>query len=287
MKGKLTEAEYNVKADALRAAAHNSALAFPLYDRLAGIGRGRIVNVVGSGPSGANLKAKPGEITIACNGAIKNVKADVWVCGEAESWHKEWFLGNEDFKGFVCLERFNTAEAGARALLENYSDAWLSRVLWFHRVQWHKDDDPAKFRKGLWCVRSEVLGDEAGTTALHAIHIAMMMQAAEIRLYGVELHFPEGKQYAVGENVYTEGDKLSSLTGFDLTPDGEPFIMPTGRFTSTPVFIESARVIRRVLANYPDLKIKDYSGGLLNPAGMLNAEGMERAKDSGSDTEGK
>lgn len=287
MKAKLTEAQYTAKLDALRSAAHNSAVAFPLYDRLAGIGKGRIVNVVGSGPSGAKLKAKQGEIIIACNGAVKNVKADVWVCGEAESWHKDWFLNNESFGGFVCWERFNTAEAGGKALLDNYSDSFLSRVLWFHRVQWHKDDDPAKFRKGLWCVRSDVLGDEAGTTSLHAIHLAMMMQAAEIRLYGVELYFPEGRQYAVGENVYTEGEKLSSLANFDLTPDGEPFLMPNGRFTSTRVFIESARVIRKVLANYPEMKIKDYSGGLLNPAGMLNAERMERAEDSGGDTEGK
>jgi hypothetical protein len=238
-----------------------------LGGRLGGCAAGQRVYVLGNGPSTtkfdiANIPA--GSQVIACNGALALCQqADVWLTSESTVYRFDWFYGHGDFAGAVVWEQHC---ANGAAYLSAYPDDFLRRVLWHNRRELNAGFDIRRQGDGLVYVRGAVEGECYGTVALQAIHLAGIMGAAEVHLYGVELYFPAGQQHADGWQPYTvDGPEQVRIVRFNLV-DSVPVPDPEGQFGSTPFFIDSAAAIQTVLAHpgAAGLKVVDHSDGLLS-----------------------
>lgn len=260
--------------DLAQRVAHSPAL----MDTLGGVAAGQVVCVVGSGPSAAKCDRKKlpkDSWVIACNAAIKlkDLKPDVHLCGEAYANRQDWFAGNANFPGHFVWERFNTNDA--ERMLQLYKEELLSRVLWCHRGKWHPQDDPRKQGQGLWHYGDPTgLGEPLGTTGLQAIHLACIMGAKAVHLYGMELHFPAGQQYVSKANPFKPGDGPLGLVNFEIV-DGAPVLKPSGKYSTIRYFLDSAPVIRQVIESSvipAGIEVVDHSGGLLYPEKMNAGE---------------
>ncbi len=246
---------------------------------LGGTAAGGIVYVIGNGPSAAEFvheAIEPGAKVIVCNGAIALFpKADVWLTQESTVYHFPWFYGHEAFKGVSVHEQFILDRDPEHLYLGAYSEDYWNRVVWAHRSPVTPAFDIRKQNHGLADYRDgELAGEPLGSVVLYGCHLAGIMGAHTIHVYGAEFYFPNGAQHATGDAPYKPEPNpgpvnYTGIVNFDVR-DGEPVIAPDGQFKSTPYFIESSRKLRKfiALAAEQGVTIVDHSAGLLNPAAL-------------------
>lgn len=269
---------------------------------LANAAAGKTVYIIGSGPSAneftAELRAKAkaeGAWVIATNAMVLYApEPDIWITSEATIGKLNdknepcfpWFYQAQDFRGLVVWERHCVIRDEVAGIDRSYSDDFLRRIIWHCRFHWRPYTSIRNIGKvayngykndGLWYMEHEHLAHKVngahneplGTVLLQALHLAGIMGAAKIVIYGGELMFKDGQQHAYGDNPYSEGNGLTGVVNFTLA-NGEPVLKPSGEYESTRFFIESSYAIRQVIAqarrDHPDLVIEDRSCGLLDPA---------------------
>ena len=309
-------------AQTLRDLAQNSCLPYgnQLGDQLGGIADGKTVYIIASGPSAkdftSELRAKAkaeGAWVIACNAMVLHTsEPDIWLTSEGTIGKLDkdgepqfpWFYEAGGFAGTVVWERHAVRNAEAEKFVSTYNEDFLKRVVWHSRFYWRDHTSIRNIGQyryngwsndGLWYMewaelKTKFNGEHTeplGTVLLQAIHLAGIMGAAKIVIYGGELYFPGGKQHAYTDNAdYSKGDGLTGVVSFTMV-NGEPKLKASGEYQSTRFFIESSLAIRQVIEqakrDHPDLTFEDRSGGLLSPGVM----GKVTALDVPHDTHGK
>jgi len=248
---------------------------------------------------------------IAVNGAIRLVpQADVWLCSEMSVHLCDWFAAAQDFRGIPVLEAGITAENAYRPPVDPqlYPDSFWQRVLWHTRYSLAYDDQSPlpclwdhDFRApqgGLACVQdlASVVKEALGTSSARAAHFACLAGAKRVVLYGCELMFSGGQQYATGDranpgpapdDAWTNEQvrfRLDVEYGTDrLTNEKyiakcEPVeITPQAPFSDEPAYrttrlmLHSSVAFRAILERCSELGMEweDRSGGLLEPEKLL------------------
>ena len=236
---------------------------------------GGTVHVIGSGPSNkAFAKHKLGidDVVIVCNGAYIEYgnDADIWLGQESTlPAVAPWFIQDPPPTCQVILDASASGHLGAHpARVAGYPKSWWENVIWNHRWPWGKwAKDIRSYTEGLY-FRSSV-DEPEGTVVLQGIHLAGIMGAAEVHLWGVELYFPKGKQHSYKDKhpAYVEGEGVTAIRRFDVE-DGQVIQNPDGKYESTSYFIRSAEAILEVVAHaeseHDDFKVIDHSKGLLS-----------------------
>lgn len=278
-----------------------------LSPALAGLHAGARVVVLANGPSASGYKRQPGDIVIACNNSLKlRPDADYWLVAEGGAYKYPWlwqYAGKVRPETTVVWDRFISAACnghGGDNLLDAYGGAFLSRVIWALR---HEVTDGFSIRSyllpngkqgGLALYR---LNDEpVGTVTMQAIHLAGILGAKEVHLWGAEFYFPGGEQHADDWKPYTDKDGPCGLVRFELLPYEPPLSLVGGTtpplalerdggpYESTRLFLDSARALRRFIAGIAnELPVIDHSAGLLSPGEMNGTGKVERTEDRSPD----
>lgn len=250
---------------------------------LAGKEAGAKIIILANGPSAALYKPHKGDIVIACNNALALApKAAYWLVCEGAAHVFPWFWEHTGYKGQVIWDRFigNCTER----LIAEYGAEFLSRVCWSlrclltdsFRLRYYRF--PNGKQGGL--VQSEIGNCPVGTVLMQAIHLAGILGASAVEIYGGELYFPQGKQHADGSQPFTENDGETGIIYFEIV-DGEPQPVPMqGSYQTTRQFYYSAAAIRDLIGVIGDeMEITDHSAGLLCPSEIpLKAERAEPGK---------
>lgn len=273
-----------------------------LTKRLSLVADGQQVNIVGAGPSASAFKHEPGTWTIALNAAIKlflktppdKAKKLVAMSSENQAYLFPWFWDNASFAGSICAEKYMGRHM-PEAFWGGYSREWWERVLWFERVPWNGEDlrffTGGKTRYGLCYLSGQF--DPVGGVAMQAVHLAMLMGAAEIHTWGTELSFPAGTQHFDGWEPYSETTEdvyqaeatqhQVKVVRCSLTAEGDAVLDPEGSILTTPYFMKCAAAIRKVQASQPEVRFVDHSNGLLTgkPAPLIEVAAAEALQAQG------
>lgn len=238
------------------------------------------VHVIGSGPSNQQYEdfaLEPTDKVVVLNGAYVEygLEADVWLMMESTlPCIAPWFIQQPPPECDVVMDASSAGHlARYPERIASYPLEWWQRVIWCHRWPWGKwSKDIRHGVNGLYYVPAH--DEPLGSVALQAIHLAGIMGAAEVHLWGCELYFPEGQQHSYdNEQVYKPGTGVTALKRFNIDSKYQVQPHPDGEYESTDYFIRSAEAIRHVVAHaeaeHDNFRVVDHSRGLINPEAMV------------------
>jgi len=228
--------------------ANHYAQSSAVEDALSGVCKGHDVHVIGTGPSASKFldaDIPEGDMVIACNAAIRLVKPDVALVVEGVSVHFDWFDDVLAFDGMKVLDVSVSCMMTSRRE-KKYTNRYWQDILWFRRRAYDEGEDLSKMGAGLVYIQEN--GVIRGTVVAQGAHLAQIMDADAVHMWGVELYFPDGKQNFCGTEVYLPGTSSTSVQQF-------------GDKMSTQYFTESAYAIKKIARGIP---LIDHSDGLLS-----------------------
>ena len=221
-----------------------------VQSKLEGMAKSGVVHIVGCGPSASQFSRDDigeDDIVISCNASVSICTPDVALMVEGVCVNQPWFEDVLNFPGIKVLDCAIASQLASREARKRSANYWRE-ILWVRRRAYNEGEDLSQI--GLGLVYVEKHGVIRGTVTAQAVHLAKVMGAHTVHLYGVELYFPDGQQHFYDGQVYTEGNTPESLTLY-------------GDKWSTPYFMESAGAIRKV-AEAAGVQMVDHSGGLLS-----------------------
>jgi len=245
-----------------------------LIESYQGVAAGCRVHVVSSGPSAAafaNYELTAGDDhVVVTNGAIIPYAyiANTWLLMESTlPTCAPWFVQDESIFDQIQV----VLDASCAGHLESipsritcYSEAFWRDVIWCHRWPHGKHGHTSLRDPGAGLYFRTSSDEPEGSVTLQAIHLAGIMGAAECHTWGTELMFANGEQHVYGDRPYREGDGVTDIVRFAITPNGVAAVTDDGRYSSTPYFIRSADAIRDIIDAQDEMKIVNHSGGLLD-----------------------
>lgn len=235
---------------------------------LAGREAGKRITILGNGPSALKYEAQPGDVVIACNNALRVAPdAAYWLVTEGAAHVFPWFWQHTGYKGQVVWDRF--ISHAAQMLINRYGEDFLSRVCWILRGHLNAEFrlrhylEPDSTQGGL--VQGEYEDQPIGTVVMQAIHLAGIMGAESVDIYGAEFYFPAGEQHADGSKPFKPGDGPTGLIEFDML-EGAPVPVEHGAYQTTRQFFLSAACLCDLIEHvYQEMPVRDHSVGLLSP----------------------
>lgn len=220
--------------------------------QLAGSAEGRLVHVLGCGPSLHSFeKRHESDIVIGTNTAVLCQECDAHIIVEKEPCNQDWWQQMEPFGG-ISVYGHGIATMG-EAVAPYRTDEWWRKVIWVRRETWRlgAENRPElhQYRDGLFTHEKH----QSGTVLLCAIHLAKIMQGerpSEICVWGGELMIRDkDQQHWDDYNPYKLGDNWNSMKKW-------------GEMHTTDGFAYAAYAIREIV-EHSNVTLYDCSDGLL------------------------